>query len=122
MESFFEKLASVNGVINDFVWVKIGLFPLVGSGILLTCCTKFFQVSHLGHWWKMTIGSLFVRDSDATKKTDKKTISQFQALCTALAATIGTGNYIARKLKGEDIEPVLSYDPAIAEEMKSKAD
>ena len=92
MEAFFEKLASINGVINDFVWVKIGLFLLIGSGILLTCCTKFFQVTHVDHWWKMTIGTLFVRDSNATKKTDKKTISQFQALCTALAATIGTGN------------------------------
>ena len=92
MEAFFEKLASINDVINGFVWVKIGLFLLIGSGVILTCCTKFFQVTRLGHWWKMTIGSLFNRDSDVTKKTDKKTISQFQALCTALAATIGTGN------------------------------
>ena len=92
MEAFFEKLASINDVINTFVWVNIGLFLLIGSGILLTCCTKFFQITHVKHWWKMTIGSLFVRDSNVTKKTDKKTISQFQALCTALAATIGTGN------------------------------
>ena len=92
METFFDKIASVNDVINTFVWVKIGLFLLIGSGILLTCCTKFFQITHVKHWWKMTIGSLFVRDSNVTKKTDKKTISQFQALCTALAATIGTGN------------------------------
>ena len=92
MEAFFEKLASINDVINTFVWVKIGLFLLIGSGILLTCCTKFFQITHVKHWWKMTIGSLFVRNSNVTKKTDKKTISQFQALCTALAATIGTGN------------------------------
>ena len=58
----------------------------------MTCCTKFFQVSHIGHWWNETIGSVFKRDSAATKKTDRKSISQFQALCTALAATIGTGN------------------------------
>ena len=92
MEAFFDQVASVNDAINGFVWVKIGLFLLIGSGILLTCCTKFFQVTQLKHWWSTTIGSLFVRGSDATKKTDKKTISQFQALCTALAATIGTGN------------------------------
>ena len=92
MEKFFTWLADVNGVINDFVWVKIGLFLLIGAGILLTCATKFFQVFHIGHWWKMTIGSVFKRGGDATKKTDKKSISQFQALCTALAATIGTGN------------------------------
>lgn len=89
---FFEKLAEINGVINDFVWVRIGLVLLIGTGILMTCCTKFFQLSHIRHWWKQTIGSLFTKDSATTKKTDKKTISQFQALCTALAATIGTGN------------------------------
>ena len=92
MDKFFEQLASINNVINDFVWVKIGLFLLIGTGILMTCCTKFFQVSHIGHWWKETIGSVFKKNSDSVKKTDKKSISQFQALCTALAATIGTGN------------------------------
>ena len=92
METFFEKLAAVNGVINDFVWVKIGLFLLIGAGIIMTCCTKFFQVGHIGHWWKETIGTVFGKNGDATRKTDKKSISQFQALCTALAATIGTGN------------------------------
>ena len=92
MENFFNKLAEVNGAINNFVWVKIGLFLLIGAGILMTCCTKFFQVGHIGHWWKETIGSVFKRDSAATKKTDKKAITQFQSLCTALAATIGTGN------------------------------
>ena len=92
MEKFLETLTGINDAVNDFVWVKIGLILLIGTGILLTCCTKFFQVSHIGHWWKTTIGSVFKKNSSATKKTDKQTISQFQALCTALAATIGTGN------------------------------
>ena len=92
MENFFKTVADVNGVINDFVWVKLGLFLLIGAGILMTVATKFFQVTHIGHWWKETIASVFKKDAEATKKTDKKTISQFQALCTALAATIGTGN------------------------------
>lgn len=92
MDKFFEKLAEINGIINDFVWVRIGLILLIGAGILLTCCTKFFQVSHIKHWWKETIVSVFKKDSGSTKKTDRKSISQFQALCTALAATIGTGN------------------------------
>lgn len=92
MEKFFEDLTQINGVINDFVWVKIGLVLLIGTGILMTCCTRFFQITYIGHWWKETIGSIFKKDSTATKKTDRKTISQFQALCTALAATIGTGN------------------------------
>ncbi|MBE6727196.1 MAG: alanine:cation symporter family protein [Ruminococcaceae bacterium] len=65
---------------------------LLGTGVLLTLVTKVFQISHLPTWWKKTIGGVFKKDSASTKKTDKKSISQFQALCTALAATIGTGN------------------------------
>jgi len=80
MDKFVETITKINDAVNDFVWVKIGLILLIGTGVLLTCCTKFFQVSHIGHC------------AASTKKTDKQTISQFQALCTALAATIGTGN------------------------------
>ena len=65
---------------------------LIGTGILLTICTKVFQITHVGHWWKQTIASIFKKGSAATKDSDNKTISQFQALCAALAATVGTGN------------------------------
>ena len=92
MENFLTTLAEINDKINAFIWVKIGLVLLIGTGILMTCCTKWFQISHIGHWWQQTIGGMFRRDSGVHAKTDKKTISQFQALCTALAATIGTGN------------------------------
>ena len=92
MEIFIEKLTEINSIIYNFVWDKMGIFLLLGTGIILTCLTKFFQITHLRHWWRNTIGGVFRKDADATKKTDKKSISQFQALCTALAATIGTGN------------------------------
>ncbi len=91
MEAFFNAIATVNGVINDFVWVKFGLVILIGTGIIMTCCTRFFQLSHLKHWWKNTIGSMFSKKVIG-HSSDKKNISPFQALCTALAATIGTGN------------------------------
>ena len=91
MDLFLEKLAEVNDVINTFVWVKIGLIILIGTGVLTTIITKFFQVSHLRHWWKNTIGSMFDKKVIG-HSTDKKSISPFQALCTALAATVGTGN------------------------------
>ncbi|MBQ2865572.1 MAG: alanine:cation symporter family protein [Clostridia bacterium] len=87
-----DKVAAVNDVINTFVWVKIGIILLLGAGIVMTVCTRFFQVSFIGHWFRQTLGSLLKKDSDATKKTDKKSISAFQSLCTALAATVGTGN------------------------------
>ena len=59
----------------------------------MTVLTKFYQVSHLGHWWKNTIGAVF-RDKEVTSHTEDKSISQFQSLATALAATVGTGNIV----------------------------
>ncbi len=91
MKAFIDALTNVNDVINTFVWTKTGVWLLVGTGILMTVLTLFFQVTHIGHWWKHTIGSLFKKDVIGHSK-DKKSISPFQALCTALAATIGTGN------------------------------
>ncbi len=88
--SFLETLTNINDAINDFVWVEVGLVLLVGTGVLMTILTGVFQVTHIGHWWKKTVGGVFKKDSH--KKKDEKSVSQFQALCTALAATIGTGN------------------------------
>ena len=88
-----EQITKINSAINDFVWTNLGLVLLIGAGIILTVCTKFFQVTHLKEWWMKTIGGMFSRKSKARKNDDGKgSVSQFQALCTALAATIGTGN------------------------------
>lgn len=92
MNEFLATVAHVNDVINNFVWVKIGLILLLGTGIIMTCLTGFFQVFHFRHWWKHTIGELFNKESDSKDKSDKHNISQFQSLCTALAATVGVGN------------------------------
>ncbi|MBQ3085314.1 MAG: alanine:cation symporter family protein [Clostridia bacterium] len=92
MDAFIQKVTEINDAINSWVWTDVGLYLLLGVGLIMTCVTLFFQVTHLRHWWKHTIGSLFKKGSTSTKKTDKKSISQFQALCTALAATVGTGN------------------------------
>ena len=86
-----DKIAEINGEVNSVVWGIPGLVLLIGTGILMTLLTKVFQVSHIGHWWKKTIGSLFKKDVIGHSK-DKGSISPFQALCTALAATVGTGN------------------------------
>ncbi|MBQ7292307.1 MAG: sodium:alanine symporter family protein [Clostridia bacterium] len=86
-----QVIEKVNGVINDFVWTKTGVWLLVGVGIIMTIITCVFQVTHIGHWMKHTLGRLFKKNVIGHSK-DKKSISPFQALCTALAATIGTGN------------------------------
>lgn len=90
-----ELITNVNNTINGFVWGVPMLVLLVGTGILMTILTKFFQLSHLGHWFKNTVGGIF-HDEHVTKHTEvgDQSISQFQSLCTALAATIGTGNIV----------------------------
>ena len=86
-----DKIAEINGSINGVVWGVFGLALLIGTGIIVTCCTKFFQITRIGTWWKNTIGSMFSKEVLKHRK-EKGTISPFQALCTALAATVGTGN------------------------------
>lgn len=90
--NFMETITSINNAINDFVWVKLGLFLLLGTGILMTVLTKCFQVTHIGHWMKHTIGSMGKKSVSGHTGKGEKSISQFQALCTALAATVGVGN------------------------------
>ena len=99
MNDFFtglvDTITNVNGAVNSFVWGIPMLILLVGTGILMTVLTRFFQLSHIRHWFKNTIGGIF-SDKHITKHTGKEdqAISQFQSLCTALAATIGTGNIV----------------------------
>ena len=93
MSNFLSSVESVNNAVNGFVWGLPMLILLVGTGILMTVLTKCFQVTHFKHWLKNTIGGIF-KDSHVTAHTahEDMQISQFQSLCTALAATIGTGN------------------------------
>ena len=82
-----ELIASINGTINGFVWGPPMLILLVGAGILLTCRTAGVQFRKFGYALKNTIGKIF-------KKTDagEGEVTPFQAVTTALAATVGTGN------------------------------
>ena len=91
MEGFLNAVEKVNDAVNGVVWGWPALILLAFVGVLMTVLTKFFQISHIGHWLKNTIGAIF-GDKHVTKHTNDKSISQFQSLCTALAATVGTGN------------------------------
>ncbi len=88
-----ESITRINSAIYNVVWGWPALILLGFVGVLMTCLTKFFQISHIGHWMKNTIGAIF-RDKHVTGHTTDRTISQFQSLCTALAATVGTGNIV----------------------------
>ena len=88
---FLQLITDINDTINTIVWTKVGVWLLIIVGILMSVFTGFFQVTHIGHWMKKTVGSMF--DSKVKGHTgEKASISQFQALCTALAATVGVGN------------------------------
>ena len=86
-------ITDINDILNGIVWGWPALILLAFVGVFMTCRTKFFQLTHIGHWMKQTIGAIF-RQKDVRSHTKDKSISQFQSLCTALAATVGTGNIV----------------------------
>ncbi len=88
-----QVVTTVNNFVNNIVWGWPALILLTFVGVLMTFLTKFFQITHIGHWMKNTIGAIF-SDRSVTGHTKDKSISQFQSLCTALAATVGTGNIV----------------------------
>ena len=90
---FLKGVENVNNAVNGVVWGIPALALLAFVGILMTVLTKVFQVTHFGHWMKKTIGAVF-HDRQVTSHTKDRSISQFQSLCTALAATVGTGNIV----------------------------
>lgn len=87
-----ETVAKVNDTINGYVWTAM-LFAILGVGLIMTVVTGGFQFTHFRYWWQHSIGSVFKR-RDVLHSDDKKSISQFQSLCTAMAATVGTGNIV----------------------------
>lgn len=92
MNAVVELITKVNGILNDFIWgpVMLALFLLVG--LMFTIRTKVFQLSHIREWLDVTFLQIFRKDNKVLRTNDKHSISQFQSLCTALAATIGVGN------------------------------
>ena len=86
-----EKIGQINSVVNAFVWGRGMLVIFLGVGMLFTLQTGFFQFKGWKVWMGDTLGALF-RDRRVRKAQDRQSISQFQSFCTALAATLGTGN------------------------------
>ncbi|MDD3921068.1 MAG: sodium:alanine symporter family protein [Eubacteriales bacterium] len=88
MDAFLKGVESVNGAINGVVWGIPMLVLIIGVGLYLTIRSGGFQFAKFGHAMKNTVGKL----GKGEKVTDKGAVSPFQALTTALAATVGTGN------------------------------
>lgn len=89
MLGFLGRVEEINSIINDFVWGPYMLALLVGTGIWFTLRTNMLQIRKFTYTMKQTLMKIFVKpEADATEGD----ITPFQALATALAATIGTGN------------------------------
>ncbi len=84
MLKFIEKL-------NSLVWGTPTLALIISVGIYYTVRLKFFQFSKLGLWLSNTLFAIF-REKDVISGRGKDGFSQFQAMATSLAATVGTGN------------------------------
>ena len=82
-----ETITTVNAAVNNFVWGVPAMICIVGVGLWLSVQTKFIQFRRFGTSMRETFGKMFHR-TDATDGA----VTPFQAVCTALAATVGTGN------------------------------
>ena len=87
MEQIYQTIENGNKWLNDIVWGIPALVLLMGAGIILTVGLKGFQFRKFGYAMKHTVGKMF-------KKQEAKAgeVTPLQALTTALAATVGTGN------------------------------
>lgn len=75
------------------VWGPWTMAVFLGVGIFFSVKSHFFQLRGFSYWWRQTVGSLGKKDEGQQKaRGGGKGISQFQSVCTALAATVGTGN------------------------------
>lgn len=82
-----DLLMSINSFINNIVWGPPILILIVGTGIYVTVRTKFFSITKLIYVLKNTLMKMFSKDQQGEGE-----VTAFQAVATALAATVGTGN------------------------------
>ena len=82
-----EVVKSVNGVVNGFIWGIPAMICIIGIGLYLSIGTGFIQIRRFVYAIKHTLGNVFDK-----KEAESGAMTPFQAVCTALAGTVGTGN------------------------------
>ena len=82
-----ERVDAINSVINNFIWGVPAMICIVGVGLYLSFRTRFLQIRKFPYAMKVTFGRMFKK-----KEASDGALTPFQAVCTALAATVGTGN------------------------------
>ena len=82
-----EFITSVNAAVNSFIWGVPAMICIIGVGLFLSLRTRFIQIRRFPYAIRTTLGRMFSK-----KDASDGAITPFQAVCTALAATVGTGN------------------------------
>ena len=82
-----ETISKLNQALNQIIWGIPMMLLIVGVGVYLSLRLNFLQFRHFGHIIKNTLGKAFEKNTEHTGA-----VSPFNAMCTALAASIGTGN------------------------------
>lgn len=82
-----QTIENINNAVNSFIWGVPAMICIIGVGLLLSIRTNFLQIRKFGYAIKMTIGRIFQK-----QEASDGSMTPFQAVCTALAATVGTGN------------------------------
>ncbi len=80
-------IESVNSVVNNFIWGVPAMLCIIGVGLVLSVRTGFLQIRKFPYAMKITLGRMLKK-----KEASDGAMTPFQAVCTALAATVGTGN------------------------------
>ena len=80
-------IESINNVVNNFIWGVPAMICIVGVGLLLSIRTGFLQIRKFPYAMEVTIGRMLKK-----REASDGALTPFQAVCTALAATVGTGN------------------------------
>ncbi|MDR0738621.1 MAG: sodium:alanine symporter family protein [Oscillospiraceae bacterium] len=93
MGNFLNNLESLNDKANEIIWGPITLLFILFVGLWFSIKMRFFQILKFKFWFKSTFGRILANKSQKTRK-DKNKISSFQAVSTALAGCVGTGNII----------------------------
>lgn len=82
-----QTIESINNTVNNFIWGVPAMICIIGVGLYLSFRTGFIQIREFPYAIKTTIGRVFRK-----KEASDGSMTPFQAVCTALAATVGTGN------------------------------
>ena len=80
-------IETINSAVNNFIWGIPAMVCIIGVGLYLSIRTHFLQIRKFPYAIRTTIGRMFHK-----RNASEGAITPFQAVCTALAATVGTGN------------------------------